>query len=35
MHDVNILDMIPISKDKFNVMDRGYVDYAKLYRIHK
>jgi len=35
MHDVNVLDMIPIATNEFYVMDRGYVDYARLYRINK
>lgn len=35
MHDVNVLDIISILADEFYVMDRGYVDYARLYRIHK
>ena len=35
MHDVNILDYIIIIADSFNILDRGYVDYERLYRIHK
>jgi len=35
MHDVNVLDMISFVADEFYVMDRGYVDYTRLYRIHK
>lgn len=35
MHDVNVLDIISIVADEFYVMDRGYVDYTRLYRIHK
>jgi hypothetical protein len=35
MHDVNVLDMIAISTDSFYVMDRGYLDFSRLYRIHK
>lgn len=35
MHDVNVLDYITIIADSFYVLDRGYVDYKRLYRIHK
>jgi hypothetical protein len=35
MHDVRILDMLPIEPGSFYVMDRGYVDYRRLYRIHQ
>jgi hypothetical protein len=34
MHDVNVLDMITILPYSFYVMDRGYLDFARLYRIH-
>jgi hypothetical protein len=32
MHDVNILDQLPIEPGAFYVMDRGYVDFQRLYR---
>ena len=32
-HEVNILDLIQFKEDSFYVMDRAYVDYARLYRI--
>lgn len=32
-HDVNVLDNLPIEPGAYYVMDRGYVDYARLYRI--
>jgi len=32
MHDVNALDLLPIEPGAFYVMDRGYVDYERLYR---
>lgn len=35
MHDVKILDMLPIEANAFYVMDRGYVDFARLYHIHQ
>lgn len=34
MHDVNALDFIQFESNSFYVMDRGYVDYKRLYRIH-
>lgn len=30
VHDVNILDVLPIEPGAFYVMDRGYLDYARL-----
>lgn len=33
MVDVKVLDILPIEFGAFYVMDRGYVDYARLYRI--
>jgi hypothetical protein len=34
MHDVNILDLITILPYSFYVMDRGYLDFTRLFRIH-
>jgi hypothetical protein len=34
VHDVNVLDAIPFEANSFYIMDRGYVDYKRLYRIH-
>ena len=34
IHDVNILDEIILQAGAYYVMDRGYLDYARLYRIH-
>ena len=34
MHDVNVLDLITFMPDSFYVMDRGYVDFERLHRIH-
>ena len=31
MHDVNILDEIAPEADAFYVMDRGYIDFKRLY----
>jgi hypothetical protein len=33
MHDVNILDELPIEAGSIYVMDRGYVDFERLHRI--
>ena len=33
VHDVNALDFISFEANSFYVMDRGYVDYKRLYRI--
>jgi len=35
MHDVNVLDFLPIEAGAFYVMDRGYLDFARLYKIHQ
>lgn len=35
MADVNVLDIMPIEAGAFYVMDRGYVDYTRLYGIHQ
>lgn len=32
-HDVNILDQLPVEPGAFYVMDRGYVDFQRLYRL--
>ncbi len=33
LHDVNILDILPLEAGAFYVMDRGYVDFTRLYTI--
>src|SRR5438128_2498438 len=33
LHDVNVLDDIPIEAGAFYVIDRGYLDFARLYRL--
>ena len=33
VHDINVLDAITPEPGSFMVMDRGYVDFARLYRI--
>jgi Domain of unknown function (DUF4372)/Transposase DDE domain len=35
MHDVNALDILPIEAGAFYVMDRGYLDFTRLYRMHQ
>lgn len=35
MHDVRMLDEMPVTEDAIYTMDRGYVDYARLFAIHK
>ena len=34
VHDVNVLDFIHFEANSFYIMDRGYVDYKRLYKIH-
>ncbi len=33
LHDVNVLDDIPIEPGAFYVIDRGYLDFERLYRL--
>ena len=35
LHDVNVLDMLSFEAGAFYVMDRGYVDFARLYTLHQ
>ncbi len=35
LHDVNVLDILPIEPGAFYVMDRGYVDFERLYAMHQ
>ena len=35
LHDVNALDELPIEAGSFYVMDRGYLDFARLYVLHR
>jgi len=34
LHDVNVLDLMPPQPGSFIVMDRAYVDFARLYQLH-
>lgn len=35
MHDVHVLDMLPIEAGAFYIMDRGYLDFSRLYTMHQ
>jgi hypothetical protein len=35
VHDVKILDLVLIEPGAFYVMDRGYVDFGRLFRLHQ
>jgi hypothetical protein len=35
LHDVNVLDILPVEAGAFYVMDRGYVDFECLYAMHQ
>jgi len=35
VHDVNILDQLTIELGAIYIMDRGYLDFARLYKIHQ
>lgn len=35
VHEVNILDQIFFEQDSFYVLDRGYTDFERLYKIHQ
>lgn len=34
VHDVNVLDIINFEANSFYILDRGYVDYKRLYKIN-
>ena len=34
-HEVNALDMLPIEAGAFYVMDRGYLDFGRLFTLHQ
>ena len=34
LHDVNILDLLLPEPGAFYIMDRGYIDFERLYRLH-
>ncbi len=35
LHDVNVLDQLLPEPGAFYVMDRGYIDFARLYQLHQ
>ena len=35
LHEVNVLDFLPVEAGAFYIMDRGYLDFARLYRLHQ
>jgi len=35
IHDVNVLDKLVFEIGAFYIMDRGYLDFARLYKIHQ
>ena len=35
MGDVNVLDILPLQAGAFYIMDRGYLDFARLYAMHQ
>ena len=34
-HEVNVLDILPIEAGAFYVMDRGYLDFSRLFALHQ
>jgi len=34
VHDVNVLDNLQYEANSFYILDRGYVDFSRLYNIH-
>ncbi len=35
VHDVNILDQLPVEPGAFYIMDRGYLDFGRLFAMHQ
>jgi Transposase DDE domain/Domain of unknown function (DUF4372) len=35
VHDVNFLDLVTFETNAFYILDRGYVDFSRLYMIHQ
>lgn len=35
MHEVRVLDFLPVEAGAFWVMDRGRLDFAGLYKLHQ
>ncbi len=34
-HEVNVLDLLSVEAGAFYIMDRGYLDFARLYKLHQ
>jgi hypothetical protein len=34
-HEVSVLDMLPVEAGAFYLMDRGYLDFSRLYALHQ
>jgi IS4 transposase len=35
LHDVNVLDILLVEAGSFYIMDRGYLDFVRLYAMHQ
>ncbi len=35
VHDVNLLDTVPLQKESIVALDRGYTDFRRLYAVHR
>jgi hypothetical protein len=35
VHDVNLLDTVPLEKESIVTLDRGYTDFRRLYAVHR
>jgi hypothetical protein len=35
MHELKVLDFMPLEAGAFYVMDRGYLDFSRLYKLHQ
>jgi transposase len=35
VHEVKVLDLFPLEAGSYYVMDKGYIDFGRLHRIHK
>jgi len=35
LHDVNVLDILLVEAGSFYIMDRGYLDFTRLYAVHQ
>ena len=35
VHDVNVLDLLPVEPGSFYILDRGYIDFERLFSLHR